>query len=61
MCTNFPHRMDLFKDNDSSSSDENDQGQVAQDGMGGGNAKDDFMAFNTTAKIIPLSNRYRQF
>ena len=53
--------MDLFKDNDSSSSDENDQGQVAQDGMGGGNAKDDFMAFNTTAKIIPLSNRYTKF
>ena len=53
--------MDLFKDHDSSSSDENENTQVTMNGVAGGasNNKDDFMAFNDTAKIIPLSNRYK--
>jgi hypothetical protein len=53
--------MDLFKDDDSSSSDENDQilnagAKANAAGMGG-----DFMAFDDTANIMPLSNRYTTF
>jgi hypothetical protein len=49
--------MDLFKDHDSSSSDENEENQVAQTGVPGfsNNKRDDIMAFNDMAKIIPLS------
>jgi len=46
--------MDLFKDDDSSSSDENDQilnagAKANAAGMGG-----DFMTFDDTANIMPL-------
>jgi hypothetical protein len=50
--------MDLFKDDDSSSSDENDQILNAGGATPGG--KGDFMTFDDTANIMPLSNRYIQ-
>jgi len=49
--------MDLFKDHDSSSSEENDDNQGTQNGVPGfsNSNRNDIMAFNDTAKIIPLS------
>jgi|LauGreDrversion4_2_1035121.scaffolds.fasta_scaffold2454732_1 hypothetical protein len=47
--------MDLFKEDDSSSSDENDQGLFpGQPTAGGKLPGDNFMSFDTT-NIIPLS------
>jgi hypothetical protein len=48
--------MDLFKDDDSSSSDENDQILNAGGLTAGG--KGDFMTFDDTANIMPLSILY---
>jgi hypothetical protein len=50
--------MDLFKDDDSSSSDENDQ--ILNAGGANAGGKGDFMTFDDTANIMPLSNRYIQ-
>lgn len=46
--------MDLFKEDDSSSSDENDQVQNPGGPTAGGKFQDDFMSFDT-ANIIPFS------
>jgi hypothetical protein len=51
--------MDLFKDDDSSSSDENDQ--ILNAGGANVGGKGDFMTFDDTANIMPLSNRYTSF